>query len=52
MKAISTMQDGNFYYIKTLEIVNECFIDALGGLFSIIGNIISLYEFESIKCQT
>lgn len=28
--------DGNFYYIKDLHKVDECFIDALGGLFSVI----------------
>lgn len=52
MKAISNMKDGNFYFIKTLEIVNECFIDALGGLFSIIGNNNNnFYYFESLECQ-
>ena len=37
MKAIANLKDGNFYYIETLDIVNECFVDALGGLISIIG---------------
>ena len=37
MKSIANLKDGNFYYIETLEIVSECFVDALGGLISVIG---------------
>ena len=37
MKSLSSLKDGNFYYIETLDIVNECFVDALGGLISVIG---------------
>ncbi len=37
MATLSDMRDGNFYYIENLEIVNACFVDALGGLFSIVG---------------
>ena len=37
MKSIANFKDGNFYYIETLEIVNECFVDAIGGLISVIG---------------
>lgn len=28
--------DGNFYYIEDIHRIDECFIDALGGLFSVI----------------
>ena len=41
MKSLSALKDGNFYYIETLDIVNECFVDALGGLISVIGKFIN-----------
>ena len=47
MKAIANLKDGNFYYIETLEIVNECFVDALGGLISVIG--INIINFNKNK---
>lgn len=37
MNQISQLKDGNFYYVEKLEQVDEMFIDALGGLFSVIG---------------
>ena len=40
MKNIAGFKDGNFYYISNSEIVHECFVDALGGLISVIGFII------------
>ena len=52
MKSLSALKDGNFYYIKTLEIVNECFVDALGGLISVIGFIFNFNILNSLKCQT
>ena len=30
--------DGNFYYIGDIHNIDECFIDALGGLFSVISH--------------
>ena len=36
------MTDGNFYYIEQLEMVEESFIDALGGLFSVIAEKIEI----------
>jgi len=36
MSHISTLRDGNFYYIEKLDLVEESFVDALGGLFSVI----------------
>lgn len=37
MRNISQLKDGNFYYIQEIEKIDEYFIDALGGLFSVIG---------------
>ena len=36
MKEIAALKDGNFYYIESLPVVRNCFLDALGGLASII----------------
>ena len=36
MSSISTLQDGNFYYIEKLDQLDECFADALVGLFSVV----------------
>jgi len=30
------LRDGSFYYIEKLDKVDECFVDALGGLFSVV----------------
>ena len=51
MKSLSALKDGNFYYIETLEIVNECFVDAIGGLISVIGSIYNCNLINSIKCK-
>lgn len=37
MTGISKLKDGNFYFVEKLDTVDECFVDALGGLFSIVG---------------
>lgn len=42
MSDISTMRDGNFYYIEKLEMVEESFIDALGGLFSVVAEKVQI----------
>eukprot|EP00828_Plagiopyla_frontata_P040335 TRINITY_DN5441_c0_g1_i8.p1 TRINITY_DN5441_c0_g1~~TRINITY_DN5441_c0_g1_i8.p1 ORF type:complete len:191 (+),score=8.29 TRINITY_DN5441_c0_g1_i8:38-610(+) len=42
LKSIANLKDGNFYYIETLEIANECFVDALGGLISVIAQNVKL----------
>jgi hypothetical protein len=36
MSSISSLRDGSFYYVEKLNTVDECFIDALGGLFSVV----------------
>jgi hypothetical protein len=30
MNEISKLRDGNFYFIEKLDLVDECFVDALG----------------------
>lgn len=35
MNSISKLGDGNFYYVEKLDQVDELFVDALGGLFSV-----------------
>jgi len=37
MRNIANLRDGNFYFIDKLEVVDECFVDALGGLMSVVG---------------
>jgi len=39
---ISNLRDGNFYYIEKLEMVEESFVDALGGLFSAVAEKIAI----------
>lgn len=42
---ISQFKEGNFYYIKNVQLVDECFIDCLGYLMSVFGSQaeVSLY---------
>ena len=42
MTSISTLRDGNFYYIEKLDQVDECFSDALGGLFSVVAEDVNI----------
>ena len=49
MKSITNLKNGNFYYIETLEIVKECFVDALAGLFSVIGNKFTHLYLKKLK---
>ncbi len=37
LNEISKLRNGNFYYIQNLENINECFVNAFGGLLSIVG---------------
>lgn len=36
MNEICKFKDGNFYYVENIDTVDEMFIDALGGLFSVV----------------
>ena len=36
MRDLAKLKDGNFYYIENLKLVDKCFLDALGGLVSLV----------------
>lgn len=36
MNNICSQKDGNFYFVEKIDAVDEMFIDALGGLFSVV----------------
>lgn len=36
MNDISKLRDGSFYYINQLSTVDEAFVNALGGLISVV----------------
>lgn len=38
MNEIAKFKEGNFYYIEDIQNADLYFADALGGLFSVIGN--------------
>lgn len=37
MNSIAKLGNGNFYFIDDFSTVDECFVDALGGLYSVVG---------------
>ncbi len=37
MSEIAHMKEGQFYFVKDTNVINECFIEAIGGLVSVIG---------------
>jgi len=42
MSDIAQSKDGNFYFVEKLETVDECFVDCLGGLISVVGQDVSI----------
>lgn len=42
MNHIAELQGGNFYNIDKIEMINEAFVSALGGLMSVVGQQVSL----------
>jgi hypothetical protein len=42
MNKISSLKDGNFYFIQDLSKLDECFINALGALFSVIAQNVKI----------
>jgi len=38
MQAIANTKDGNFYFIEELDTIDECFVDCLGGLISVVAD--------------
>lgn len=37
MQAVANTKGGSFYYVENVKQADEFFIDALGGLFSVVG---------------
>lgn len=42
MSSISKIKDGNFYYVSDIKTVDEMFVDALGGLFSVVAQDVTI----------
>ncbi|EGR32362.1 von willebrand factor type a domain protein [Ichthyophthirius multifiliis] len=42
MNNICDLKDGNFYYVEKIDQVNEFFVDALGGIFSVVAQDIQI----------
>ena len=42
MSTIAKYKDGNFYFVEKLETVDECFVDAIGGLISVVGQDVTI----------
>jgi hypothetical protein len=49
MTSIADLRDGNFYYIENLDLIDACFVDALGGLFSVVGENVIIQLSLSFK---
>ena len=37
MNSIAKLMDGKFYFVEKLDTVDECFVHAIGGLISVVG---------------
>lgn len=46
---ISNFKEGSFYYIKSLKLLDECFIDCLGYLMSVFGSQAEVFLYMSDK---
>lgn len=42
MNNISKLKDGKFYFVEKLDKVDEMFIDAIGGLFSVVAQNVKI----------
>jgi len=42
MTSLSDLKDGKFYFVEKLDTVDECFVDCLGGLISVVGQDLTL----------
>lgn len=42
MSEIAHYKEGQFYFLPDLSKIDECFVEALGGLVSVIGNNMKL----------
>ena len=51
MSEISKFQNGKFYYIENNDIVDECFLDCMGSLMTVIGNKAKINVFSGEKVK-
>jgi hypothetical protein len=49
MTDIAKLKNGNFYYIEQVNKVDECFIDALAGLVSVVAQNVTLKVKPTFK---
>ncbi len=42
MNAIAKLRDGTFYFVEKIDTVDEMFVDALSGLFTIVAQSVSV----------
>jgi tRNA U34 5-carboxymethylaminomethyl modifying enzyme MnmG/GidA len=42
MNGVAKVGDGSFYFIEKLDVVDEMFVDALGGLFSVLAQKVEI----------
>lgn len=42
MRDIAELADGNFYYIENTDRIDECFVDAVASLFSVVSQNINI----------
>lgn len=51
LKSISDHKNGNFYYIKDNKLVDECFLDCMGKLMTVIGQKGKIQLFMGQQCK-
>ena len=42
MSEIAHLKEGQFYFLSDINKIDECFMEALGGLISVIANNVKL----------
>lgn len=47
MTSICKLKNGNFYFVQNIDTLDECFVDAFGGLISVVGIDAKL----NVKCN-
>jgi hypothetical protein len=43
MSEIAHMKEGQFYFVPDLDKIDECFVEALGGLVSVVANNVRIF---------
>eukprot|EP00331_Platyophrya_macrostoma_P007796 CAMPEP_0176431506 /NCGR_PEP_ID=MMETSP0127-20121128/14851_1 /TAXON_ID=938130 /ORGANISM="Platyophrya macrostoma, Strain WH" /LENGTH=532 /DNA_ID=CAMNT_0017813523 /DNA_START=24 /DNA_END=1622 /DNA_ORIENTATION=+ len=50
MSSIAQLKDGKFYFIEKLDTVDECFVNAIGGLVSVVGKDTTI-NIQAVKSE-